>query len=1043
MTSKSFFNKLGSKLLLALTIVCLLCCSLFCLTACKESEQTNTKDPTYSYTETDDGLINNRNFTYGTSDTKLTSYPKTSPNGWTRSTDSSVSSSYVNSGVIDVSDEGWKELLNTLYKDNEFLSYAKEKFGFTTDSVKDEIKAEKNDTSYSPTDDEVKTAILKKLETNFTKPDMTGASDTKVYMLNNYSKDVKDLGVGTSQKVTSASSIALNKGEYGKFTVKVRTLNLASINNTDFGANIRLINTFNGTSQAEYKITNIKNTDWTTYTVYVKADDMFDCKVTLVLGLGNGETQMTEGTAFFDEIDFVHMTASEYATEINGKTVEAKTFNFAGKDAIEVNAVANTVYLYNMNFNDYLTANATIADKFDITELTNSNLSGAFTATKTGTAGGDKLNSTAVTPAFTDADITVFPYTSKTAKVEVTKQSYTLSLNNEFTVGAKSYSVVSFFVKNSLSKFSNTNVTVDLFDILGTTIEKRPAVVTISDANGEWTKYTLTVNNNFDSDRKFKLDFVVGPTDVASATTEVDFATGTVEITSPVVYSGKIDKEDNSYNDNNLYDIYTLLNSGANGTTSLYAGFSKDATEDNSTKTYALTTAPGDIGAIKDRPAQPANYKGVTSNHIYIKDDGTDRAITTRVNGDANGSYAGLVNTEYTYTGFDIASALNGLYTTDNHLQPLMIYNNVSDSYGFIGNTNTIATSAYAKVSVTLKVVDFSATEKATAFVYLVNVADKHKEVMTFENFTVNTDGENTISNGAEYKAEDHPMMLEVNSSMMNDDGWVTVEFYVASGATAKEFRVEIWNGSRDAVTKSKGYVFINSITVSTSGAFNEPAKWTEAFTVSGNPLFGKAFGDDQELIMYQRVLTDTEIEYNADPETTSTVSYSPNYVWAKTETMIYAIFNTIDPVEVDPYANEQTEEETESGCTAKTDPSTFWLSFSSIALGVVLVLAIVMLFVKNIRRRRKANASDAKSHYKVTSRSRVQKKTTEKVTKAKEEVIEDELIEELESEEPAVEENLDTYVYGEVQDFGTNEESTTEESSNEQVSDSDEVKPE
>jgi flagellar biosynthesis/type III secretory pathway M-ring protein FliF/YscJ len=140
---------------------------------------------------------------------------------------------------------------------------------------------------------------------------------------------------------------------------------------------------------------------------------------------------------------------------------------------------------------------------------------------------------------------------------------------------------------------------------------------------------------------------------------------------------------------------------------------------------------------------------------------------------------------------------------------------------------------------------------------------------------------------------------------------------------------------------------------------------------------------------------------------------------------MVYAVFNTIDPVEVDPYANAEEETEEESGCTAKTDPSSFWLSFSSILLGVALVFAILMLVVKNIRRRRKANASDAKSHFKVTSRvsSKKDAKKEVKTVKVEEpEEVEQEIIEEEVVESEEKEEALDDYVYGDVQDFGEND---------------------
>ena len=150
-------------------------------------------------------------------------------------------------------------------------------------------------------------------------------------------------------------------------------------------------------------------------------------------------------------------------------------------------------------------------------------------------------------------------------------------------------------------------------------------------------------------------------------------------------------------------------------------------------------------------------------------------------------------------------------------------------------------------------------------------------------------------------------------------------------------------------------------------------------------------------------------------------------------------MFNAIDPVVKDPFEGKEEEEETKQGCTAETDPSTFWLSFSSILLGVVLVLAIIALFIKNFLRRRRRNASDAKSHYTIVSRTKKNKR--EKAKKEKlakkydydenEDEIDEDAIENVQDEQTTVEdveestteETLDSYVYGEVQDFGEEDE--------------------
>ena len=362
-----------------------------------------------------------------------------------------------------------------------------------------------------------------------------------------------------------------------------------------------------------------------------------------------------------------------------------------------------------------------------------------------------------------------------------------------------------------------------------------------------------------------------------------------------------------------------------------------------------------------------------------------------------------------------------------------MIYNAVEDNYGFIGRTNNVSASSFAKVSVTLRVVD-----DAVAYVYLVNVAEQQKSVLTFEDFT---EYEYDLQiDGAPKKFE-----LNVTSDMMIN-GWLTVNFYIATGASSKDFRVEVWNGDRFGTDKSTGFVFVKEITVNSSAsAFSEPNSINDAFTTSGNPLYGL---NENTLIKYthKRAWTELEKEFNEKHPDEALEdmkgNYAPKYVWVTENndknTFIYAVFNSIDPVLVDPDGHTHDDEKVSNGCTAETDPSTFWLSFSSIILAVVLLAAIIALFVKNFIRRQKANKSDAKSHYTITSRVKAKKKAEKKTAKKDiddnddkdnnevEEVVEEDTVEEVIQNEEK-DDNLDNYVYGDVEVFGNDEEKKDE----------------
>ncbi len=1047
MTRNSFLKNNKSKLILVLLMVGILFVSLFSVACNKSTEKSEL--PTYNYTETDDGDISNPSFAYGTITTELTSFPKTSPKGWSRSKDSNgkITQSSAKSGAINVTDAGWEELQTALYKDSSLLEFVKQTKDFTTSDVKEAIREEKGDDDYTPTSDEIREYIIEHYFDVFSNPGTRpGSEDKIVYMLNNFRSSTY-LGIGTSQKITSSSKITLNKGEYGKISVWVKTQNIKESPNGDYGANIRLATTLNGVSQAEYALTNIIAEEWAQYTLYVKADEYYETTVTLSLGLGYGLDGITQGTAFFDDVAFTHIDKETFDKETENKTALKNTFIYNGEDdtVIKTSEVGPDNYLLcDLTFTDYLTANANgYIDKVDAT------IANDFTASNTGISGKPFADSTQTVTDYTFGADEVKPFPSATAKkVTVNKASATLKYtSDDFKVGCEEYVYLAFYVKNQLSKFGVSDVTFNVIDKFETTEKLNASVASVSTVSDEWQKVDLVIKNNFAKDasypeRTFILEIVVGPADLTTAKYADDFATGDVLITAPVFATGttaeyegddvNAEKEADKY-----YTLYSLLSGSASGSVALYAGYSSDYTETQTSESYAFEVSPNDIGKLNERPTGLKGYTGITANTFYVKEetDGVtlESDTDTRKNGDTDGNVAGLINTKYLSEYESKISSLSGLSSALNftateeekNIQPLMIYNNVANHYGYIGKTNTISSSDYAKVSVELKVAG-----DANAYVYLVDVENNMKDVLTFN-----------------YPTDDstYELMLKVTDDMMSDNGWVEIEFYIATGAKARNFRVEVWNGGRDGenATASQGYVFIKNISVTTSGAFTEPSRLADAFSVSGNPLYTEQVTDGElfdTLLTYTRELTDLEKKYNSEHSSADDVKYNPNYVWAKNDTMIYAIYNTINPVEVDPYDKETSDDTAVSdGCTAETDPSTFWLSFSSILLAVALVVAIIMLLIKNIRRRRKANASDAKSHYTITSRTKSKKpakkaKKTEEIADEVEEVEEEqadeEAVEETEVAEEVIEETsdetedkkeetLDSYVYGDVEVFG------------------------
>ena len=1041
MAKKSFFKNCLLFLLTLLFVVCT--CAFF--VACSSDDETTEEEEapvTYSYTEEDTENISNGNFSYGTVGKTESDFPLTSATGWSRTTDNSAATSGVTSGVINV--EKWDAVFDKFYSNNTFSKVCQNKFP-------EEYKKDGNDIPAETSKESIKSKFAPTKHSN--------DADNYMFMLNNYSTTY----LGTAQKVTSSSTVSVKKGETYKISVYVRTMILDAFNDGD-GANIRITPTVDGTTLADFQINNITSNEWKEYTVYFVADGDYDCsfKITLGLGYGNGQQEnmsdYVQGTVFFDDV-----TVTKVTENIPSETTKTVSF---GSDPIELNGSNKFEFKFSTKFDvsEYFKADNKVA-------LTDPAVTADYTKSKLTDENNNKITSESIIGKVTgyDGKVTGYSYDPETkmGTVELDNPaSYTLTVKNNngnpFKIGKieteteeteteeteteeteteenyENYTLLSFKIKNGLNKLGSTDITVNVVDIFGDITETRKAVATFSDVSDDFVDCYILVNNNFkEQTRNFYLEIVIGPSDPATVNYLSEFASGTVVITDIDVASGYIssEKDDDKEKDAN-YKLYTFYSGKASGTTALYAGYEADYSEHDHSTTYSLTPANGTTGKILSGPTAVKGYNGITTDSAYVNKDSTNYTINGRLSFTGEKGYAGLINTKYIANyPTALAGELEGLYDNENNIQPLVIYNVNDDHYGFIGAQQTVSASEFAKVTVKLKV----SGDKAKAYIYLVDTSDDTKKVLTFADFTVNTEAgiKNAAIKDTSFTAEQHKYELVIDkNSPIGADGWVEVNFYLATGADAKNFRVEIWNGGRDGAdaTKSHGYVIVNSIEVTTSSAFSEPTTWQAAFDEETSPFFNQ---DVSEIIAYTRALTDTEKQFNEE-YTDKAVSYKPNYVWAKGETIIYGVLNTINPVETNPYDSIE-EEEDESGCAAESDPSTFWLSFSSIVLAAVLVIAIIALFVKKFHAKRKATKSNVNAQYKVKSRAETQKAIKQAKQQRAEKAAKSEISEDAEPENTAeetaentesteTEENAETngedteqtdYVYGDVQDFG------------------------
>ena len=992
--TKNYSTQITKKSLLFLIVTMLLCFVMAFVTACS-TEENEPKDETFSKTETDELTLSNGSFEFGSFDVSDDDFP-TSSNGWSLTTDNSASSSYVSSGIIDT--KKWDALVNTLYENQNFKNYAVKKFFAPTDT---------------PTEEQIKQAIKDNFETD----SRTGANakDHKVYMLNNYqqfSSSLNFFSLGTAQKLTTDTIINLTEGKYGKFSVWVKTANLNSPN-ADFGANIRLVNTISGTTQDEYRISNVNtNGQWKNYVIYVKAADFSDTSLTLVLGLGygNGHTLRTddycEGTVYFDDVTFTEFdNYDEYVADLNASDIKIGSDGTSATNVLNNTSINTASFVATTSENNieveptYFAGLDCYCSFFDMTlkshlektgETYFEDLTYTLTSGYTVSAGdeggeikGDKFGGTGSLSDVTITDTKSPAYNKDAIKVSVTKASYNFEIkSNQFAVKSNEYVQVSFYLNTNLKAYDRTGVSVYAYDILGNTYNPSTDHTSLIMDNRKtdsdaWVLYSFIFRNNFpnNSTKNFYLSFYVGPTNVATQNDVTYYPTGDVYIADLKVSTGSVQSKVLGV-ENTKYDTFYLFNSitsDAVAKTNLFAGYSEDYIDNSSSQSFVFNPANESFGDIINGATSVYNQTGVTSESRYIAKDKTDYTINKP---DEVNTFAGLINTKYLAnynfggtTGAQVATELD--WTDDptndqDNLQPIMIYNKNSANYGYFGQTQTLVASSTIVISVKVRV-----TGTANAYVYITDMTDDSESKLSVLKIQKDT-------------VIDKALAVKVSASDCTENGWLTVKFYIASGDTSIKYRVELWNGARDGSENSQGFVFFDNY--STTETFTEGDVYTADSPL--NSAFNSGKISWNSIVRYTRELTQQEVDFNNSQDRIINgypeVSYNSAPIYASDDvSFVYAVYNTINPTEVDPWAKYNTEDETtteeEDGGCVDWSSETFWLNLASILLAVVLFGAIVIVIIKTLRKRKLSSAKKIKEHYSVKSRNTVRAESIKK----------------------------------------------------------------
>ena len=223
---------------------------------------------------------------------------------------------------------------------------------------------------------------------------------------------------------------------------------------------------------------------------------------------------------------------------------------------------------------------------------------------------------------------------------------------------------------------------------------------------------------------------------------------------------------------------------------------------------------------------------------------------------------------------------------------------------------------------------------------------------------------------------------------------WSTVTFYLHPGDNGKNYRLEVWSGSRDGATKSAAgsYVIVDArtpdaLTAETFASYSKDRQ-TE---IDDNKDLGAyfesvfSFYDSAKFLRYDESLDENEVGNSYDDFDPTSADYAKGiaYLYYANENNyeIYADYATVDRTVVADVDEVEDEEETEDE-TEEESELNVWLLISSISMSAILLLVILLIIFRKAFKR-----NDRKTRVK---KVKVKKEKPAKKTKAVEEKDQD-----------------------------------------------------
>lgn len=935
---KTKFKKLA---IIFLSIVMLI--ALAFATACSDnssSKNTETEETKTEETIIDYQLVKNGDFEFNTK--KDSTYPYNTSINWTKSYDynkTQADQSKGLSGIIDTADDSFEKLTeNNRPTENPYTPYY---YGLVENNYFYNADSEKR---FNP-----------------------NTAGTKVLMINNTTSDKE----GSAQKFKSSSTLSIPADKYAKISVWVKTIGVSSLSKDKVGAYIKLEDKVNSTSYSGVYLDNINtNGEWALFNVYIKGSNIATTSLTLTLGLGKGngisKQDYVEGYAFFDNVNFKTYTKTEYEALTNkgsSTSVSKEDLTYIDcKDITDYTDNGNKAENHDSVSNNFKTVSYELDYTTNISTSGQSIISGSINYNthlinntvddiETGRiAGVSTLSSMSSEHKQSFGsnfdDVAKIGDTNPSLiymNFEKGKASSATFKSQNVTIGGGKYQFISFYAKVDATFNNSSKAFVQILDADAKEVSSKylsaftSFETTFDDKNnnyGDWVKYSIIINNptndsvnynvliSFGETGKYIEDYyslqegyaLIANLSVSDTTEELVKDISYTNNKKITVYGDKLNYSDNDDN-NDKTDSYNVV-LDKNGE-------------------FVISKAPYQYisGFTFKGDSQKVNYGIINSKYI----NGTKYGENVEIEG------LDTFKTELKKQGNEYAQAI-------------VLNNKELTNSSFITPKYTLQANTFNKITLKVRVVGDA---KATVYLLTSNLDDNNN----FKPHALSI-GDKTY----EMKA-----VVDKNSHLI--DGWTEICFYIATGKTAMDYRLQVFNGDMYG-DGSKGAVYLE--TPNTTGTLTDENEFdadkyaykSEYSSLGGNNVFTSLDHTRESSILKETV--DGEV-------VESTITYQPTEVYAGNDIVKFFKFTTIDVdnvIDKTSSTDSETETEEDEGYTLSED---FALQISSIILTAVLILVIlVMLFRNSIKKKRRTQEKVA-SFYDRNTREKTMKKIADK----------------------------------------------------------------